>query len=669
MENFFSIDDVISYIENNNTNMVVRKIKNKQTIIYVAYLPYITTKDKLTEEIIKPLMQYQNTISSAQQIGESVIYTSDLSIDNDFSKVLGYLRLGKSIIGISHESTYIVADTGGVAQRNVSAPEVQYALRAPKDSFVENLDTNLSLISYRIKDSHLCFKNFIVGTRTQTRVVVAYLDNLADKNVVKYVEDTISNITIDGILESSYIQKILNGKSRKILPTVSIAERSDKACSTILKGRLCILVEGSNLALMLPERFMDFLDSGDDHYGTVLLGPFNTSLRIFGIISTYSLPALYLVVTSFNPDMLPASYLLSIASARSAVPLNAVLEIFFMTIVIEMLREASIRLPTKIGSAIGIVGGIVIGQGAIAAGLTSPISIVIVSFSSISSFLLPDYNIVTPLNVLKFILIVITGVLGLFGFLIGLSFLAVHIISQRSFGVPYAEPIAPFTPFEIKDQFLPQLQFYKEGDSNATNPNSPYNSSDDNNSNDENDGNNDTHISTKNYNKKHNGDKDTTSDKNNSNTNINRDETIKNNNKDNGSNSNYTNSTDSKNRSNNNDADSKDQSGNNENNEQDKPNSIFKKILGFFKDNTDDSNNDGNTNQNENDSNNIKSNSDEESKDNNNQDKDNNNNDDSNNNNNMKNSSSKGNSSNNSSNSTSNSGTSSGMSGSTSGGK
>lgn len=667
MENFFSIDDVISYIENNNTNMVVRKIKNKQTIIYVAYLPYITTKDKLTEEIIKPLMQYQNTISSAKQIGESVIYTSDLSIDNDFSKVLGYLRLGKSIIGISHESTYIVADTGGVAQRNVSAPEVQYALRAPKDSFVENLDTNLSLISYRIKDSHLCFKNFIVGTRTQTRVVVAYLDNLADKNVVKYVEDTISNITIDGILESSYIQKILNGKSRKILPNVSIAERSDKACSTILKGRLCVLVEGSNLALMLPERFMDFLDSGDDHYGTVLLGPFNTSLRIFGIISTYSLPALYLVVTSFNPDMLPASYLLSIASARSAVPLNAVLEIFFMTIVIEMLREASIRLPTKIGSAIGIVGGIVIGQGAIAAGLTSPISIVIVSFSSISSFLLPDYNIVTPLNVLKFILIMITGVLGLFGFLIGLSFLAVHIISQRSFGVPYAEPIAPFTPCELKDQFLPQLQFYKEGDSNATNPNSPANSTGDNN------GNDDTNITTKNDNKKHNADKDNTSDKNNNNTNINKDEASKNYTKDNDSNSNYTNSTDSKNPSNNNDkntrntnyVDSKDQSGNNENNEQDKPNGIFKRILSFFKDDTDDNND--NDNNDANTANVEDNNTNTSSSDNTNND---NTNDSDSDNNNMESSSSK--SSNNSSNSSgnsSNSGTSSGMSGSTGGGK
>lgn len=654
MEKFFRIDDIISYIENNNTNIVVRKIRNKQTIIYLAYLPYITTKDKLTEEIIKPLMQYENTISSAKQIMESVIYTSDLSIDNDLSKALDYLRIGKSIIGISQESNYIVADTTGVAQRNVSAPEVQYALRAPKDSFVENLDTNLSLITYRIKDPHLCLKNFIVGTRTQTRVVVAYIDSLADKNVVKYVEDTISNITIDGVLESAYIQKILNGKRRKILPTISIAERSDKACSTILKGRLCVLVEGSNLVLMLPERFMDFLDSGDDHYGTVLLGPFNTSLRIFGIISTYSLPALYLVVTSFNPDMLPASYLLSIASARSAVPLNAVLEIFFMTIVIEMLREASIRLPTKIGSAIGIVGGIVIGQGAIAAGLTSPISIVIVSFSSISSFLLPDYNIVTPLNVLKFILIMITGVLGLFGFLIGLSFLAIHIISQRSFGVPYAEPIAPFTPCEIKDQFLPQLQFYKEGDSNATNPNSVVNSNDNSNGNNNNNNNNNN---SENDNKTHNGDKNNTANGNNDKSNHN--------NKNNDNNKNCNRSTDAKNDDNNNNNSNNDK----DNKSKDKPDGIIKKILSFFKDDTDDSNNNNNNNNNDNIDNNTNGSSSNDKNNDNNDKNTNNNNDDTDNNNNMKNSSSKGNNSNNSSNSTTNSGTSSGMSGSTSGGK
>lgn len=628
MKLFSKIEDVISSIQEQNMGILVREIKNKQTLIYVIYLPYITAKDKLTEEIIKPLIQYSNTISSSKQIMESIIYPSDLSIDSDFSKIVEYTLAGKSIIGISNGTNYIVADTTQVAQRNVSVPEVQYALRAPRDSFIENLETNLSLISYRIKDPHLTFKNFIVGEKTQTKVVVAYLDNLADKNIVKYVTDTIESITIDGILESSYIEKVLNGKTRRIFPIIAISERSDKACATILKGRICVLVEGSNLALMLPQRFMDFLDSGDDHYSSPLVGPFNTSLRVFGIASTYSLPALYLVVTSFNPDMLPSSYLLSIASARSAVPLNAVLEIFFMTVVIEMLREASIRLPTKIGSAIGIVGGIVIGQGAISAGLTSPISVVIVSFSSIASFILPDYSIVLPLNVLKFALIIITAFLGLFGFVIGLSFLAVHLISNNSFGVPYAEPIAPFTSKEVKDEFLPKVAFYKEKDSNSTNPYSDANSDDTSSGKD----NNSTYNNANYTENKYNGEKNNNnSDKNNSiskndntndmneNKNSNEGTSTSNSNsnncKDNNKNNN-SNFHNAKEQSNNNDSNKKnteedtnnnttDNNNTNDDNEENmKSKGILRKILDFFKDDDSDRNTDENNSDTNNDTNN-----------------------------------------------------------------
>jgi spore germination protein KA len=462
MNETYNIEGTMKNIQSTIAGLNIRRVQNNGMLFYIAYLPEITNSAKISEEIIRPLMQYTKPISNTRELVESVIYTDNVKIQGNLSDITNYVLSGYCIIGAAKSNIYIAAYISKIEKRSVGDPQVQYALRAPRDSFTENLDTNLSLIRYRIKDSNLKLDNFVVGERTRTPVIVAYISNLVDTNVLKIIEDTIKSISIDGILESGYLQKILEGKGRRIFPIIAICERSDKACAHILKGRICIFVEGTYYALMLPQTFIDFLDSGDDHYGNSLLSVFNTLLRAIAIMVTFTFPALYIVSTSYNPDILPANYLLAIAAARSAVPLSAIIEVLFMTAVTEVLKEASIRLPTKIGSAIGIVGGIVIGQATITAGLASPIAVVVVAFSTISSFLIPDYTIVNPLSVLKVLLILITGFLGFFGFVIGTSFIVINIVSQSSFGTPYAKPLAPFSLKGIKDEFFPTLRFYKK---------------------------------------------------------------------------------------------------------------------------------------------------------------------------------------------------------------
>lgn len=462
MDETVNIEDAMKNIEATIAGVNIRRIQNNGILFYIAYLSEITDSNKISEEIIKPLMQYMKPISNTRDIVESVIYTDKVKIQNNLSDIKNYILDGYCIIGAARSNTYIAANTSRIEKRSVGDPQVQYALRAPRDSFTENLDTNLSLVRYRIKDSNLKLDNCVVGERTRTTVVVAYISNLVDTNVLKTIEDIIKSISIDGILESGYLQKILEGKGRRIFPITAICERSDKACANILKGRICIFVEGTYYALMLPQTFIDFLDSGDDHYGNSFLSLFNTLLRTLGIIITFTFPALYIVTTSYNPDILPAKYLLSIAAARSAVPLSTIIEVIFMTAVTEILKEASIRLPTKIGSAIGIVGGIVIGQATITAGLASPIAVVVVAFSTIASFLIPDYTIVNPLSVLKLLLILLTGFLGFFGFIMGINFIVINIISQNSFGTPYAKPLAPFSLKGMKEELFPSLNFFKK---------------------------------------------------------------------------------------------------------------------------------------------------------------------------------------------------------------
>jgi hypothetical protein len=462
MAELSNIQDVMKDIESIIAGVNIRKVKNNGIEFYIAYLHEISDSNKISEEIIRPLVQYIKPIQNTKELIESVIYTDRVQLESNLLDIKNFILSGYCIIGAAKSNTYIAANTTKIEKRNVGDPQVQYALRAPRDSFTENLDTNLSLVRYRIKDTNLKLDYFSVGQRTRTTVVVAYMSNIVDTNVLKTVEDLIKSISIDGILESGYLQKILEGKGHRIFPVISICERSDKACANILKGRLCIFVEGTYYALMLPQTFIDFLDSGDDHYGNSLLSVFNTLLRTLGIIVTFTFPALYIVATSYNPDILPASYLLAIAAARSAVPLSAIIEVLFMTAVTEVLKEASIRLPSKIGSAIGIVGGIVIGQATITAGLASPIAVVIVSFSTISSFLIPDYTIVNPLSVLKLLLIILTGFLGFFGFVMGVSLIVINIISQNSFGTPYAKPLAPFSLKGMKEELLPSLRFFKK---------------------------------------------------------------------------------------------------------------------------------------------------------------------------------------------------------------
>lgn len=217
---------------------------------------------------------------------------------------------------------------------------------------------------------------------------------------------------------------------------------------------ILIMVNGSNLALTVPHVFVEFIDSGDDHYDNVYISVFNKILRYFAIVFTLTLSPLYIIVVAFHPDFLPPNYILALAASRATVPINALVEAFSMELAAELLREATIRLPKQIGPAIGIVGTIVVGEAAVGAGIVSPLMVIIISLATLSSFSIPDFTIMNSIRILKFGLIIITGILGLFGLVMGLTAVMISLLSATSFGVPYMSPIVPFNFKDLKKYFI-----------------------------------------------------------------------------------------------------------------------------------------------------------------------------------------------------------------------
>lgn len=439
----------------------IREIQKGCQKIFILYISQLSNHNALSEYIIRPIIQYKTDEININKICKSIILVHDVKIQTDENRILDYILKGFSIIINLIEDNYIVCNTKKVEKRAIESPQLQDGLRVPKDSFTENMDTNLSLIRYRIKDANLRIKHFEIGIRTKTSVSLVYLQDVANDKIIEIAEKKLNSIEVDGVLEGGYIQKFFKDNKYDFFPQTSLAERSDKASASILNGGACILVEGSGLALIIPSTVGAFIDSGDDHYEPYYVSIFNKILRIECIMLTLTASPLYVAVVAYNSDVIPFKYILTLAYSRNFVPVNAFLEALIMEFISKILIESSIRFPKKIGPAIGIVGAIVIGQAAVSAGLVSPLMVIIVSLSTMASFAVADYSLMHSINILKFFILGITGILGLYGFIIGCSFAILSLLSHNSFSIPYGSPFAPFNFIDFKEFLLSDIRINK----------------------------------------------------------------------------------------------------------------------------------------------------------------------------------------------------------------
>jgi spore germination protein KA len=452
----FDFEETVAYLKTKNLDYTQRSIPYHSGMlrngrIELFYIAQLTDRASLTENVVKPLILHCSSAPksiNAQMTVDGIIYADDCRIESDAGKIEEFILSGMVVILFSNDKQYIVVSLKKVEHRSVPTPQLSYTIRGPQDCFTENLDANLSLIRYRIKDKNMQIKHFEVGRRTKAQVAVIYIEDIANDTVVQEVQKRIERIDVDGIGESGELQGFLLNNKLQLFPQIGLIERSDMAFHSLLEGKVLVLVDGSGIALLAPKTFSEFFYSCDDRFDNKFFGLFTRILRYTAIIIALTGSSLFVALTSFHTDVLPVKYAISLSEMRSNVPFTALIGALSLEFIMELLREALLRVPKQIGSAIGIVGAIVIGQAAISAGIFSPLLLIIVATSLLASFAIPDYTLVNPFRILKLMLLLFTGVMGFFGFTIFLTFILAELVSLNSFGVPY---MAPWAPFNFRD--------------------------------------------------------------------------------------------------------------------------------------------------------------------------------------------------------------------------
>ena len=447
------VDDNINYIKemnNNSSDIVTRKIKKKNKEVGYIYLESVSSDDKISDFLNKSLVSnisFTNVLKNLQ----NDIYCSHISTCDNFEEVFYYLASGYTALFIDGETRFIVVETKTTLDRGVSEGSSEPIVRGPKDSFTENHATNLGLIRKRIKDSNLIFDEVKVGRRTKTKVDIAYIKDIADNKRVNEITDELKKIDIDGILDSGYIREFLQNDSASLFPQMISTERPDLACSALLDGKIVILVENTPYVLIIPGLFVDFIHSPEDNYQKPLNATFNRILRIICFFTATFSPAIYISLMTFNPEIIPDQLLISLAIQRDGVPFPTAVEVLVFIITFEILRQADVHSPTVSGSAMNIVGALILGDAAVNAGIVSPIAIIVIAVTSICELVFYDVDMINAIRQWRIIFIIASLFLGIIGFVASLFIFISKLSSLISFGVPYLTPISPFSTVGLKN--------------------------------------------------------------------------------------------------------------------------------------------------------------------------------------------------------------------------
>lgn len=336
--------------------------------------------------------------------------------------------------------------------RSIQTITGEISIIGPKDSFIEDIDTNINLISKRIKNN-LNIEYMNIGRITNTKVAIISINNITSNNLINDIKKNLNKIDIDGIIDSSYIKRNLEEK-HQLFPTIMTTERPDKTCMALLEGKVVIIVDNSPYALILPTFFIDYFHTVDDYYQKSIHTSFIRIIRILAFLISILTPALYISVTTRNYNLIPIDLLLLLKAGRSFVPFPAYIEALFMIICFEILKECDIRMSSTNSSSISILGGLILGDAAVSAGIVSPIMIIVIAISSISGLIFSSQEFISVTRFYKILLLILSSFLGILGVIIGTIFLINNLIHTKQFNYKYLTPFIPLDKNEIKDTII-----------------------------------------------------------------------------------------------------------------------------------------------------------------------------------------------------------------------
>jgi hypothetical protein len=421
----------------------------------VIFIQGLINLQILQKQVIERLMSCESGMSSeefARQLFEGHrLAVSSMNVTESLSEGLRQILAGEVLLIVDGNARMILFPLEHYTKRAVSNAENEVVIRGPRDAFVEDLTTNLILLRHRLQTPALKTELFQFGKHTQTKVVVTYIDGVCNEELVTEVKHRMSRIRIDGVLGSSYIQESISDNPFSPFPQMIYTERPDVVAAALLEGRVAVFVDTTPMQIIAPVTFYMMLQSAEDYYQNYISATWIRWIRYVFLVVSLLFPSFYVAVTSFHPEMLPSNLLVSVAGSRDIVPFPAIVEAFLMETTFEALREATVRMPKQIGQAVSVIGALVIGTAAVQAGIVSGAMVIIVSITGIASFIIPHYELGLALRVLRFPIMILAGMFGLFGIVVGIILTFLHLVSLRSFGTPYLSPTAPMVTADWKD--------------------------------------------------------------------------------------------------------------------------------------------------------------------------------------------------------------------------
>lgn len=453
-ENLDLINDRIG-----KNNIVVTKsllIGNEEQLEgAIIYINGLASKDIIDRDVLHPLMLHikenlKDKPNIMEYISKKYITMSNTKIEKDINNILSSLKRGQTALLLENSDEAIIIDTSSGDYRSISEPTNESSIRGSREGFIEKLETNTSIIKRRIRDENLVIENMVLGRRTQRDLAIIYIDNIVDKNVLQELKYKLSSIDVDSVSLMGYIQQYIENDAYSIFPQSRTTERPDIVEGNLMEGRIAVMLEGTPMVLLTPSIFIEFFQAIEDYTQRTIVSSFTRILRALSVIIVITFPSIYLTLIKFNAELIPIKFVNTIIQSRSNIPLTPFMEILSMEIIVEFLREGGLRLPPKVNQTLSVVGGIIIGQAAIKAGIVSSSTLLIIGISIIAAFLTPNYDMSLAVRFIRFPMLILSNYLGLLGLTAGFFFLLVHICSLESLGVPYFS----FHNEEYKDIFI-----------------------------------------------------------------------------------------------------------------------------------------------------------------------------------------------------------------------
>ncbi len=420
--------------------------KNKATLIFANDL---VNKDALGELILRPATNFVGALD------ENAFF--DLFLSPEKKKITDLDELVTEVVS---GSAVLVADQIDVGisfglrqfeKRAITEPPTSTVLKGPREGFVESLPVNISLMRRRIKSPALRFENVTIGEYSKTPISICYLDGVADPKLVNKIKNKLKTISIDAVLDASYVSKFLGEHKTSLFKQVGNTEKPDILAGKILEGRVAIFVDGSPIALTVPYLLIEDFQSASDYYNSSYSATFARCIRLISVIFAVFLPAFFVAAELFHLQLIPLSFLLTIVNSIKGIPLSPSHEMFFTVLIFEILNEASVRMPKYVGMVVSIVGGLVLGETAVNAGIISAPTLMIVALSGICLYTVPELE--QSFSILRILFLVVAGSLGAYGIISLVAIIIIYLVTFENYGAPIFAPFAPLIKRDLKDTF------------------------------------------------------------------------------------------------------------------------------------------------------------------------------------------------------------------------